>query len=439
MFTLTAEQQTDKEFIKAINYPNIFFDLVGTSKAIEDVKHEFYSYILNAVKRFLGVHELTEYEKKIWLAVITTEKHGLIYFINKREAQESLSFVAENINEIETLKHKLLLRDRKVRDLINYAFHRFVYNTEKRCVEKSKSELVSYDAVTSISSRKIAIREGGPFDADPDNSFFETNEEAKKTFYYYDDYYDEHYDGHHLAHYVASLLGEYVYFDYDPFGSASCLPKCLRDIFTDSSHPLGSFVIFTWLLRPLLHEVDRGNNDDECIAYMASCLKNYLLGRRSLFSPTSQREMHVENPTTIAQLAVSVQSAIGEMPVALIESELFTRGANSRRKEDMAVDPLNNCSTVEIVRRIAAQKVSLFQRRIILRQKAKLAGYFLTALHLLNDCSRPEEVEILQEIIHRIQNCNGANVNGKNLHHKIYELDFIQKDSLEEIFSLRRS
>jgi hypothetical protein len=435
MNNLTTGQNQDKELIAQIRYPQYFFSS-RTDELAYSIKNEFYEYILNAVKRFLGVRQMTEEEKRIWLIVITTKKHGLIYFMNKREAQENLNFAIENKSKIKTLETKLQAREKKTRDLINYAFHRFVHNPKERIAEKSISELVSYDAITSICQRRVAIRKGGPFDSDPDASFYETNEEARKKHYYYDEDYNEHYDGHHLAHYLVSLLGDYDYLDYDPYGSASCLPKPLRDLFTNPSHPLGSFVIFTWLLRPLLHEIDNGNNDNECVTYMASHLKDYLLARKPLFNPTKHEQIQAKNPISTVELAVSVQSAIGEMPVALAEARLFTRGANSRRLEDVSVDPLDGCSAIDIVYKIANQKISIFQRRIILRQRAKLSAYFLVANELLKDCSSPKEIEVLQEILYRIRNCNGAKINGMNLHHRLYKTGLIAKESLERLYSI---
>lgn len=435
MNTSTTEQHQDRELIAQIRCPQ-YFCSQRTDELIHSIKHEFYGYILNAVKRFLGIPQMTEQEKKIWLIVITTKKHGLIYFMNKREAQDNLNFAFENKSEIKALEAKLQFRERKTRDLINYAFHRFVYNPRERIAEKSTSELVSYDAITSICQRRVAIRAGRPFDADPDESFYEINEESRKKHYYYDGDYNEHYDGHHLAHYLVSLLEEYDYLDYDPYGSASCLPKSLRDLFTDPLNPLGSFVIFTWLLRPLLHKIDSGNNDGECVAYMASHLKDYLLARKPLFNPTKKEQMQAKNPISVPQLAVSVQSAIGEMPVALAEPRLFTRGANSRRLEDVSVDPLDGCSAIDVVQKIANHEMPIFQRRIILRQTAKLSAYFLVANELLKNCSNPQEVKILQEILYRIRNCNGAKIDGMNLHHRLYETGLIAKESLEDSYSL---
>jgi hypothetical protein len=414
----------NQKILSTINYPN-FFNLSHPLEMVKNVKDEFYSYIINALHRFLHLSQMAELEQKLWLIAITTRKHGLIYYMNRREAQENLAFAAEHRQEIEYLVKKLDSRPKLTRDIINYAFHRFVYNPQERVVETSTSDLVSYDAITSIYSRKIAIRKDGPFDTEPDVSFYEIHEGVKNPTNHYDEYYDEHYDGHHLAHYIVALLGDYDYLDDDPQGSAAHLPKKLRILFNDPTHPFGSFVIFTRLLRPLFQKIYQGNNDEESIVYMATHLKDYLLAGSFLFDPKNNINFKPSKAINVVQLAVSVQSAIGEMPVSFAEAASFTRGANRRRPEDMILDELEKLDTFQRVYQIALREMSFFQKRSIIRQQAKLAAYLLVAHKLLSSSTSSIEARLLEEIIYRIQTCYGGKIDGKNLHHRLYESGLI--------------
>jgi hypothetical protein len=415
----------DEKILSDVNYPP-FFKTSYNRNLVKNLKDEFFTYIINAVHRFFSLPALTEAEKKMWIIAVATQKHGLIYYMNHREAQENIAFAFENSEKIQSISRKLKERPQCVRDIVNYAFHRFVYNRSERYVEKSSSELVSYDAITSIYSGKIAIRTGGPFDCDPDVSFFETNEEAKQACHYYGDRFDENYDGHHLAHYLAAQLGDYDYLDDDPKGSAEYLPKELKQLFTDPVNPFGAFVIFTRLLRPLFKYFDQGN-EEKCVFGMANSLKKYLLAEIELFDPKMHSFSKPSQPINIVQLAVSVQSAIGEMPVSFAEAELFTRAANSNRPEDLVVDELEGCDSLQVISKIAQHEILYFQTRSILRQKAKLLAYLLVANDLSKSSSDHVERELLDEITFRIKTCNGAKINGNNLHHRLYETDLIRK------------
>jgi len=418
-------KKCDQGLISSIKYPD-FIDGRSFIREMDLVKNELYGNILNALHRFLGLAELTETEKKLWLIAITTRKHGLIYFMNQKEAHAHLYFASQYRHELEKIAHILEQRQERTRDIINYAFHKFVKNpSSNRTVEIRDNELISHNGIHSICARRVAIKKNGAFDREPE--LFSYDKDASSKQYYFENDNEGCYDGHDVAHYIVALLGDYDFLDSNTSGSADSLPKDLIRLFTAPSHPFNSFVIFSHLLRPAFDRYFTKGKEENAVAKMAFFLKNYLLGKSYLFDPKNNRNVRPVKPIDVVQLAASVQAAIGEVPVSFAERIVFTRGANSQRSEDMVLDTLDRSNVFERVYKIASGQVSFFQDRVIIRQKAQIAAYLLVANTLLENSQMPEEIELLEEIIYRIKNCFGAKISGENLYHKLNKSSLLHK------------
>lgn len=359
-------------------------------------------------QRSFGVGEGTlreslEQNSSLWKAVISVQKYGVIYLLNRAEARKLYPlYLAER-----TLAAQIdcfLQENCNFHRVINYAVHRFINKETHELIYPPK--LVPPNAISSIGFRCFAVRE---------KDFTMTSSEAllNETSVLW--------DLHDFAHQATASLSPALYgskyFSHLQFlhPRATALIRSPGFRTAEKGPKVSDGLVFSELLTGLYTaEVDNALGDSEKHTYaslectLATAVADYLLGKRTLLHPSTGKMLQLDSRISVPQLAVLVQNKAYELTASEMEQRVFTRGGPTGDERDM-LDKMDTGQRLEAL--AESQSWMYFEVRNTIKHRAHKAAYRRVAEAYREQPSwhSPDDAKLLSAIFSALdyENVNG--------------------------------
>ena len=316
---------------------------------------------------FPVLYESLKSHRSLWEAIISVQKYGVIYLLNRAEARAFHSlYLAER--SLASQIDWFLQEDCNFRRAINYAVHYFINKGTNKVIYPPK--LVAPNAISSIGFRHFAVRE---------KDFTMTSSEALL-----DDtsvLWDLHDFAHQITASVSPELYGSKYFSHLQFlpvrATALIRSPGLRS--ADKGPKISDGLVFSELLTGLFTaEVEKALGGSTQHTYaslertLATAVAEYLLGQRSLLHPSTGKMLQLDCRISVPQLAVLVQNKAYELTASEIEQRVFTRGGPEGDVRDL-LDKMNAGQRLEIL--ATSREWMYFEVRNTVKHRAHKTAY----------------------------------------------------------------
>ena len=326
----------------------------------------------------------------LWIAVLSAQKYGTIYWVSRSEARSSFwPLVRNHLAEAGRID-RFLRRDGMACRAFNYAVFCLVKGHWLKVEHATK--LVPPNAISCIGNGAIAVRK-----RDFEGSADEVLNDPSPM-----------YDLHDFSHLATATLSPELYGNKYFSHLVNLGPRLTALIRspgtkTASGPKLSDGMLFSEILTDLYTceaELHLSRQVAHCYGSLekklAQRLAGYLLGGTALHHMSTQTLIRVDEPITPIQLAVLAQNKAYELTASEMEQRLFTRGGGDGDEGDV----LGAMTGIERIEYLSTSKSWLyFEVRNTIKHRAHKEAYRLVALHFM---ANQVQVDLVAKILENL-------------------------------------